>query len=94
MDWWNAVSNTATIGTSPITSRQALIPVRLGGLCSGGHHMFCHSPQSFKNEVWDVVFSPGMVEVNVELLPRRRLKDLHDYESEDLGRLVWSVKRL
>ena len=38
MVWWNAVSNTATIGTSsPITARQALMPVMLAGLCSGAN---------------------------------------------------------
>ncbi len=45
MVWWKAVSNTATIGTSPMTALQALMPVMLAGLCSGAKGM--HSSIAF-----------------------------------------------
>ena len=35
MVWWNAVSNTATIGVSGISPWQASIPIIFGGLWSG-----------------------------------------------------------
>ncbi|KAJ7054082.1 hypothetical protein C8F01DRAFT_1211925 [Mycena amicta] len=65
----------------------------LEGLCSGGHHMFCHSPSSLE-AMWGEVFPKGMVKVEVELKPRQRQVDFHDLESKELGRLVWCVTRL
>jgi hypothetical protein len=35
-------------------------------MCSGGHHMFCHSPKSWR-KMWEEVFPIGSVQVDVEL---------------------------
>ncbi|KAJ6466926.1 hypothetical protein C8R45DRAFT_1055480 [Mycena sanguinolenta] len=58
------------------------------GYCSGGHHMFCHSPESWR-ELWEEVFPKGTIQVKAEL---KQL--LGRDESSDTGRLVWSVMRL
>ncbi|KAJ7220508.1 hypothetical protein GGX14DRAFT_674926 [Mycena pura] len=63
----------------------------MGGCCSGGHHMFCHSPETFR-EMWGEVFKEGTVKIEVELRPRQ--PDVHEIKSEDMGRLVWSVTRI
>ncbi|KAF7377672.1 Methyltransferase ausD [Mycena sanguinolenta] len=55
---------------------------------SGGHHMFCHSPESWC-ELWEEVFPKGMIEVKAELKQRPERE-----ESYDIGNLVWSVTRL
>ncbi|KAJ7254646.1 hypothetical protein B0H12DRAFT_1233309 [Mycena haematopus] len=59
--------------------------LRLGSM---GRHMFCHSPESWR-ELWEEVFPKGMVEVNAELKQRPDRE-----EDEDTGILVWSVMRL
>ncbi|KAJ6466925.1 hypothetical protein C8R45DRAFT_1020477 [Mycena sanguinolenta] len=55
---------------------------------SGGHHMFCHSPESWR-ELWEEVFPKGMIQVKAELKERPDRDE--DY---DIGSLVWSVMRL
>lgn len=62
---------------------------------SGGRHitMFCHSPESWK-ELWESVFEPDTVKVDV------RLEDItpsspHGEEPERRWYfLVWAVKRV
>ncbi|KAF8201133.1 hypothetical protein K438DRAFT_637597 [Mycena galopus ATCC 62051] len=58
------------------------------GYCSGGHHMFCHSSESWR-EMWEEVFPKGMIGVKAELKHRGE-RD----ENADTGSLVWSVTRL
>lgn len=58
------------------------------GYNSSGHHMFCHSPESWR-EMWEEVFPKGMIKVEVELKVRR---DFKEGEIEN-GSLVWSVMR-
>ncbi|KAK7052305.1 methyltransferase ausD [Favolaschia claudopus] len=58
------------------------------GYCSGGHHMFCHSPESWR-EMWEGIFAPGTIEVRAELKRRR-----DGAQVGDTGRLVWSVMRV
>ncbi|KAI0684950.1 hypothetical protein BC835DRAFT_578409 [Cytidiella melzeri] len=63
---------------------------------SHGIHMFCHSPESWK-ELWETqVFAEGQVEVQAFLMDRRRfgrvLRDLP--ERAQVSMLVWCVKRL
>ncbi|KAK7019944.1 methyltransferase ausD [Favolaschia claudopus] len=57
------------------------------GYCSGGHHMFCHSPDSWR-EMWEEVFPTGTIEVKAELKRRR------DGEEVFGANMVWSVMRL
>ena len=45
MVWWNAVSNTATIGTPGMSAWHALMPMMLAGLCSGARGL--HSSIAF-----------------------------------------------
>ncbi|KAF7369052.1 Methyltransferase ausD [Mycena venus] len=58
------------------------------GYCSGGHHMFCHSPESWQ-EMWEEVFPKGTIKVEAEL-KQRKGRD----EGADTGSLVWSVMRV
>ncbi|KAF7377676.1 Methyltransferase ausD [Mycena sanguinolenta] len=58
------------------------------GYCSGGHHMFCHSPESWC-ELWEEVFPKGTIKVKAELKERPGRE-----EGSDTGSLVWSVMRL
>ena len=61
------------------------------------YDMFCHSPESWKSEVWDgPVFEKGTVEVKATLRNVER-QNFWDKESGDtiiIQLLVWSVKRL
>lgn len=60
-----------------------------GSFCSGGHHMFCHSPESWR-EMWEVVFPNGNIQVEAEL--KRRSDDPTGERST--GILRWSVTRV
>ncbi|KAJ6504201.1 hypothetical protein C8R47DRAFT_1210286 [Mycena vitilis] len=62
------------------------------GYCSGGHHMFCHSPESWR-EMWGEVFPEGTIKVEAEFRQRTRKDAAHTQEAE-YGILVWSVMRV
>ncbi|KAJ7472292.1 hypothetical protein B0H11DRAFT_2038418 [Mycena galericulata] len=70
-------------------------------LCSGGHHMFCHSPESWR-AMWEEVFPAGTIRVDVELIGRAKVSD-RDFSYKErasneavneAGILRWSVTRV
>ncbi|KAJ7750474.1 hypothetical protein DFH07DRAFT_888089 [Mycena maculata] len=69
-------------------------------LCSGGHHMFCHSPDSWK-AMWEEVFPEGTVKVDAKLISREKVdtnlsssdKTTGD-RSTEAGFMRWSVTRI
>jgi hypothetical protein len=61
------------------------------------YYMFCHSPESWKSEVWDgPVFEKGNVEVKATLrdVERQNFWDKESGDTVTIQLLVWSVKRL
>ncbi|KAJ7176635.1 hypothetical protein C8R46DRAFT_1160555 [Mycena filopes] len=56
------------------------------GLCSGGHHMFCHSPESWR-QMCDEVFPEGAITVQVAW------RDTRASAEHGVGMLTWSVTR-
>lgn len=64
-------------------------------LCSGGHHMFCHSPESWV-AMWEEVFPADTIRVQVLLRPRNSgMPDEGEGNSSvEHGVLVWSVIRV
>ncbi|KAJ6618122.1 hypothetical protein B0H10DRAFT_2030718 [Mycena sp. CBHHK59/15] len=63
-------------------------------LCSGGQHMFCHSPESWQ-EMWEEVFPGGTIKVDVALKMRASDMDISDRDkSTNAGLLIWSVMRV
>ncbi|KAJ6551447.1 hypothetical protein B0H19DRAFT_1157684 [Mycena capillaripes] len=54
---------------------------------SGGHHQFCHSPESW-HEMWDEVFPKGTIKVEA------KLKKRSDRDLSEGGGLIWSVMRV
>ncbi|KAJ7768314.1 hypothetical protein B0H16DRAFT_1519369 [Mycena metata] len=59
------------------------------GFCSGGHHMFCHSPETWR-EMWDEVFPKGTIKVEAALRKKQNSVDLQDGG----GIMTWSVMRV
>ncbi|KAJ6509781.1 hypothetical protein DFH09DRAFT_1435498 [Mycena vulgaris] len=66
-------------------------------ICSGGHHMFCHSPESWV-VMWGEVFPEGAVKVDVHLRARvlniEPVMSAGERSAVDTGFLVWSVTRM
>ncbi|KAJ7806492.1 hypothetical protein B0H13DRAFT_2244096 [Mycena leptocephala] len=66
-------------------------------ICNGGHHMFCHSPESWM-AMWGEVFPEAAVKVDVHLQARvlniGPVMPAGERSAVDTGFLVWSVTRI
>ncbi|KAJ7489412.1 hypothetical protein FB451DRAFT_689667 [Mycena latifolia] len=60
-------------------------------VCSGGHHMLCHSPESWV-AIWGEVFPEGTVKVEAHF--KQRAVERRMPSAVDAGILVWSVTKL
>lgn len=62
------------------------------GVNNTGAHMFCHSPDSWK-EMWGKVFKAGTINVEAELVQLPR-PDLDSIPGTEFFVIRWSVVRL
>ncbi|KAJ7621182.1 hypothetical protein FB45DRAFT_137011 [Roridomyces roridus] len=65
-------------------------------ICSGGHHMFCHSPESWR-EMWNQVFPKDAIKVDVQFVGSSQASHMDISMNESAGEagvLTWSVTRV